>query len=63
LFHKKKTPENGNGVDEPLKPKPKPRANKQELHYAELDLMQNPPAAPRKKPNEPVEYAEVEFHK
>ncbi|XP_053409291.1 uncharacterized protein LOC123545162 isoform X2 [Mercenaria mercenaria] len=60
---KSKTPEHGNGVDEPLKPKPKPRAGQQELHYAELDLTKNPPVAPRKKRNDPVEYAEVEFHK
>lgn len=49
----------GNGSEAPSKPKP--RARRQELHYAELDLTKNPPVAPRKNMNEPVEYAEVRF--
>lgn len=64
-FHQKKTshPEQENGSNEPLKPQPKPRRAQQELHYAELDLTKNPPVAPRKSRGDPVEYAEVQFHK
>lgn len=64
FLQKKKFPNEGEGSEDPLKPKPKPRAPRQELHYAELDLTQNPPKAPRRKQNDtPVEYAEVEFGK